>query len=238
MVELKGEVVFPRSYAIQRGETLSQLINRAGGLTEHAFVEAGVFSRKALRELERVRLAELQQRLESDLAASNLQEEGEGVDQQEADQLLTSMQDIVPTGRMVIDLAAIIERPEGYDVVLKAGDQLTVPMQRQTVTVVGEVQHPTSHLYEAKLSVKDFIERSGGPTLKADEKRIYVVKANGSVFLPKNSRWFKRGDSSIQPGDTVVVPLDADRMKAFTQWGSGSKIVYQMALGAAAVASF
>ena len=237
-VELKGEVVFPGSYAIQRGETLSQLIKRAGGLAEYAFVEAGVFSRKALRELERVRLAELQQRLESDLAASNLQEQGEGVDQQEADQLLTSMQDIVPTGRMVIDLAAIIERPESYDVVLKAGDQLTVPMQRQTVTVVGEVQHPTSHLYEAKLSVKDFIERSGGPTLKADEKRIYVVKANGSVFLPKNSRWFKRGDNAIQPGDTVVVPLDADRMKALTLWGSVSKIVYQMALGAAAVASF
>ena len=58
------------------------------------------------------------------------------------------------------------------------------------------------------------------------------------MFLPKNSRWFKRGDSSIQPGDTVVVPLDADRMKALTLWGSVSKIVYQMALGAAAVASF
>lgn len=237
-VEIEGEVVFPGEYTIQRGETLSQVIQRAGGLNQYAFVEASVFSRQDLRDLEALRLAELQQQLEADIAATNIQEGADNIAQDEAEQLLESMEEIRPTGRMVIDLASIVEQPDNYDVVLKDGDRLTVPMQRQTITVVGEVQHATSHLFQQKLSVNDYIERSGGTTIKADKKRIYVVRANGSVFLPSESRWFSRGETLIHPGDTVVVPLDADKIKALTLWGSVSEIVYRMALGAAAVASF
>ena len=237
-VVIEGEVMFPGTYTIQRGETLSQVIQRAGGLNDYAFIEASIFSRAELRELEKIRLDELQQQLESDIATSNIQEGGDNIAKEEAEQLLESMEEIRPTGRMVIDLANILEKPESYDVVLKNGDRLIVPMQRQTVTVVGEVQHATSHLFEGKLSVNDYIERSGGTTIKADKKRIYVVRANGSVYLPGGSRWFKRGVKGIQPGDTVVVPLDADRMKKLTLWASVSEIVYRMALGAAAVASF
>ncbi|MDA7687723.1 SLBB domain-containing protein, partial [Pseudomonadales bacterium] len=98
-----------------------------------------------------------------------------------------------------------------------------MPLQSQSVTVVGEVQYATSHVYEPGLSVGDYIERSGGENMKADKKRIYVVRANGSVFLPSESRWFKRGDNAIQAGDTVVVPLDAERMKKLTLWGGVSE---------------
>ena len=100
------------------------------------------------------------------------------------------------------------------------------------------MQYATSHVYNPSLSLSDYIDRNGGESLKAGEKRIYVVRANGSLFLPSESRWFKRGDNAIQAGDTVVVPLDAERMKKLTLWGSVSEIVYRMALGAAAVASF
>ncbi|MDB2409804.1 SLBB domain-containing protein [Pseudomonadales bacterium] len=238
-IELEGEVVFPGTYTIQRGETLSQVIQRAGGLTEYAFIEASIFSRAQLRSLEAQRLKELKQQLTADIAAANLQEQSvDGDTQLDTQNLLSTMEGMRPTGRMVIDLANIIKMPEQHDVVLKNGDRLTVPKQSQSVTVVGEVQYATSHIFESKLSVNDYIERSGGTNIKADKKRIYVVRANGSVFLPSESRWFKRGDSAIQPGDTVVVPLDADRMKKLTLWASISEIVYRMALGAAAVASF
>jgi polysaccharide export outer membrane protein len=238
-VVLEGEVVFPGSYIIQRGETLSQVIKRAGGLTEYAFIEASIFSRAQLRQLEATRLKELKQQLTSDIAAANVQDQNVGADAQiDAQQLLRAMDGMRPTGRMVIDLANIIEQSEFHDVSLKNGDRLVVPKQSQSVTVVGEVQYATSHIYDSSLSVNDYIERSGGENLKADKKRIYVVRANGSVFLPSESRWFKRGDSRVQAGDTVVVPLDAERMKKLTLWGSVSEIVYRMALGAAAVASF
>ena len=238
-IELQGEVVFPGTYTIQRGETLSQVIERAGGLTDYAFIEAGVFSRVHLRQLELMRLKELKQQLSADIAVANLQEQGVAASEQDdVQQLLSTMEAMRPTGRMVIDLANIIEKPEQYDVVLKNGDGLTVPKQSQSVTVVGEVQYATSHVFERRLTVNDYIERSGGIALKADKNRIYVVRANGRVFLPSESRWFKRGDSEIEPGDTVVVPLDADRIKQLTLWTSVSEIVYRMALGAAAVASF
>ena len=113
-----------------------------------------------------------------------------------------------------------------------------MPLQSQSVTVVGEVQYATSHIFDSSLSVNDYIERSGGANLKADKKPIYVERADGSVLLPSESRWFKRGDSRVKTGDTVVVSLDAERMKKLTLWGSVSEIVYRMALGAAAVASF
>jgi protein involved in polysaccharide export with SLBB domain len=66
-------------------------------------------------------------------------------------------------------------------VVLKDGDRLLVPRVTQEVTVVGEVQSVTSHLYRAELSRDDYIAMSGGLTPRADEDRIYVVRADGSV---------------------------------------------------------
>ena len=69
-------------------------------------------------------------------------------------------------------------------------------------------------------------------------ERIYVAKANGRVFLPRKSGWFHRNDVNIEAGDTVVVPMDADRIKSLTLWTSATQIFYQIALGAAAVASF
>jgi polysaccharide biosynthesis/export protein len=65
-----------------------------------------------------------------------------------------------------------------------------------------------------------------------------AIEANGRVFLPRKSGWFRKSDASIEPGDTVVVPMDADRIKSLTLWTSATQIFYQIALGAAAVASF
>ncbi|MEM9058492.1 MAG: capsule biosynthesis GfcC family protein, partial [Pseudomonadota bacterium] len=98
----------------------------------------------------------------------------------------------------------------------------------------GEVQYSTSHIYEPELLRDDYISRSGGLTQKADKKRIYVVRANGSVIVQESSRWFGRSSTTpIRPGDTVVVPLDADRMNRLTLWTNVSQIIYQLALAAA-----
>lgn len=239
-IELSGEIRFPGKYTIRRGETLSQILQRAGGLTNEAYPEGAVFTRKDLQVLESQRLQELKRQLESDIAAANIeqQDDKEKVNVQDAQQLLKNIEDVRPLGRMVIDLPLLVSKPEQQDVRILSGDTLHVPRHKQSVTVVGEVQFPTSHLFEAKLDVQDYIERSGGTNLKADKSRVYVVKANGRVFLPQKSGWFSRDMVSVEPGDTVVVPLDADRIKSLTLWTSVSQIVYQVALGAAAVASF
>ena len=103
---------------------------------------------------------------------------------------------------------------------------------------MGEVQHPTSHLYNKRLSLKDYVSLSGGFTYKADQKRVFVVKADGSVGGARGSSWFPLNSSGLSPGDTVVVPLDVDRGQALKKIANLTQIVYQMALAAAAVNSF
>ena len=239
-IELSGEIMFPGKYTIRQGETLSEVIARAGGLTDQAYPQAAVFTRQELQQLEQQRLTELKSRLEADIAASNAEQQSstQKIGTQDAQQLLKNVSSVKPLGRMVIDLAAIIKHDPQQDVRIVDGDKLYVPRFKQAVTVVGEVQYPTSHLYQKNLSVEDYIDRSGGLNARADKNRIYVVKANGMVYLPNSSSWFSRDDVDVQPGDTVVVPLDADRIKSLTLWTSVSQIFYQVALGAAAVASF
>src|SRR5262249_16324165 len=123
------------------------------------------------------------------------------------------------------------------DVVLKDGDQLIVPGRRPEVTVIGEVQYPTSHVFERDLKRDDYIGKSGGFSERADAKRIYVVRANGSVRGQTKGRWFQREPSgAIEPGDTVVVPLKVDQSLA--RWSQITQIIYNLAIAATAVTRF
>lgn len=239
-VTIEGEVAFPGVYTLQRGETLNQVIKRAGGLTDYAYPQGAIFSRESLRKLEAERLEDLQEKLEADIAAAELEQQDKATKAStvDANEILEDLKGVKPQGRMVIDLPSLVEGDELADVQLVDGDRLLVPRFKQSITVVGEVQYPTSHLFEDKLDVDDYIERSGGLNKRADKDRIYVVKANGRVFLPDRGGWFKRGGVKIEAGDTVVVPLDADRIESLTLWTSVSQIFYQIALGAAAVNSF
>lgn len=239
-ISLMGEVVHPGVYSILPGETLMDVLHRAGGLTPHAYPEGAVFSREELRRLEEERLADLREKIESDIAATNIQESAikrKTVDESQAKQILENIDSIQALGRMVIDLPAIMKQPDIYDFQLVDGDTLEVPRYKPSVTVVGEVQYPTSHFFDQKLSVNDYIGRSGGTKHNADRRRIYIVKANGRVYLPSNSAWFRSRGQALDPGDTIVVPLDTDRVDKLTMWSSVTQIMYQAALGVAAISS-
>jgi hypothetical protein len=103
---------------------------------------------------------------------------------------------------------------------------------------LGEVQSPTSHFYESGLSRDSYIGKSGGYTQRADKKRVYVVKVDGSVVAQAGNAWFDVGSTDIDPGDTVVVPLDAERMRPLPLWQAVTTIIYNLAIAAAAVNSF
>lgn len=240
-VEILGEVMFPGTYTILPGETLVDVLTRAGGLTPHAYPLGAIFSRQELRELEQQRLVELKEKLQGEIAARSAAGTTTGQEEisvEEAEQLIKNLNSIKPLGRMVIDLPNILRGPALHDFQLENGDTLTVPRYKPSVTVVGEVQYPTSHFYDQTLDALDYIERSGGYKKNADEKRVYIVKANGSVMQPENSAWFKFQKDSIQPGDTIVVPLETDRVDKLTVWARVTQIIYQAALGAAALRSF
>lgn len=238
-INLMGEVRFPGTYRFKRGETLSEVIKRAGGLTELAHIDAAVFTREGLRQQEVKRLSELRQRLQDDLAALDLEKSNEGkiTKDKDIEKILAKLDASEALGRLVIDLESIMDKSVD-DLFLKDGDELVIPEFRQEISVVGEVQHPSSHLFNRDLIIDDYIDLSGGVTRRADKKQIFIVKADGSVASPGYSNWFKFRTDTIEPGDTVIVPLDIDRRSNLSLLSEASAIVYQLALGAAAVKSF
>jgi protein involved in polysaccharide export with SLBB domain len=246
VVRLEGEVKFPGSYPIRRGETLKSVIGRAGGLTSFAFPEGSVFLRKDLQDREREQLKTLANRLQADLATVALQSSQVGGASQGVQvmaigqQLLTQLQTTEPVGRLVIDLPHVLAAKMGdaSDVVMRDGDRLLIPKQSQEVTVLGEVQNATSHFYREGIGRDDYIAMSGGLTARADKGRIYVVRANGAVVSNQSSGWFDRGGVDIRPGDTIVVPLEADRIRPLTLWTAVTTIIYNLAVAVAAVNSF
>jgi protein involved in polysaccharide export with SLBB domain len=240
-VTLTGEFRFPGTYPISEDETLSSVIQRAGGLTPYAFAEGAVFTRVAIREDEQKQLEQLAQRMQSELTTVALQstqgEQGQNATQVLAigQNLLAQLKSAQPVGRLVINLEDAIQHPgEVDDIELRPGDTLIVPRARQYVTVIGEVQNPTSHIWKPGLSRNDYIQLSGGPTQRADEGRIYVVRADGSVVAQQTSRWFSR-TAEIHAGDTIVVPINAEKVPALTLWKDVTTILYNVAIAVAAV---
>jgi protein involved in polysaccharide export with SLBB domain len=255
VIVLGGEVRFPGTYAVRPGETLSSAIGRAGGLTDLAFIQGAVFTRQTLRDREAEQLEILATRLEADVAALALQVVqagavsggvglGGGGDAASAlslgQALLAQIRGAEPTGRLVINLQSVIDNPydPAIDIALRPGDALAVPRRAQEVTVLGEVQFPTSHFYQPGLKKSSYVDSSGGYTVRADKGRVYVVRANGQVVGVGGSRWFSGKKTAINPGDTIVVPLDTDRVPSLIQWASITQILFNLALAAAAVNSF
>lgn len=244
-VTLEGEVMFPGEYRIRQGETLGQLLQRAGGLTDEAFANGAIFLRESLRLREQQQIDELARRLEADLTSLALdQTSTSNANSVETGRsLLAQLRDTEAVGRLVIDLERIVrggaQDQTNSDVELRNGDRLLVPMRSQSVTVIGESQQNTSHLYKPGLDRDDYINLSGGLTRHADKRLIYVVRANGAVVAGNRSRWFGRSSGSeIQPGDTIVVPLDTQPIRPLTLWASVTQILYQAAIAVAAVNSF
>jgi len=245
-VVLRGEVRFPGTYTIRRGETLKSVVSRAGGLSPYAFPDGSVFTREELKRREQEQLDLLADRMQRDLAILALQsaaanQAGAATAMSVGQSLLSQLKNAQAVGRLVIDLPRLERSPVGstYDVVLHDGDSLSVPRYQQQVTVIGEVQNATSHLYHPKLSRDDYIALSGGVTRRADAKRTYIVRANGSVISAEgSSRWFDHGGSvPIKPGDTIVVPLDTEHIPALPLWTQVTQILYNVAIAVLAINS-
>ena len=244
-ISLEGEFVFPGTYAFDKGENLSSVIQRAGGFTDEAFVDGSIFLREALKIREQQELDRLAKVLNDDLNADRLRDANSNIAVDDAQLTLQrnaieALASAEAQGRLVIPLMKIVNFSVD-DVALKTNDRLLVPKFSQEVTVIGEVQRPTSYLYDASFSQADYLMQSGGIKPSADKRGIYVVKAGGQVIMPTRG-WFRfrSAQANIGPGDTIVVPLNTDdtRIRGIPLLAEVSTIIYQLALGAAAVNSF
>jgi polysaccharide biosynthesis/export protein len=243
-IEILGEVRFPGTYTFQKNETLKSIFDRAGGFTQSAFPKGAVFTRQDLIKREEEQKKRLISQLETDVANISLAA-GSGETAIKAksvsDSLLTKLRDSKSMGRLVLDLNDQVSKSKENSIVVRNGDRLYVPSIPFEISVIGEVQFATSHLFESKLDLHDYIQRSGGFTANADEGRVFVVKSDGSVLTKGNaSGWFKSSNSrqNLESGDVIVVPINLEKGKWMETLTSSTQIVYQLAVAAAAVNSF
>ncbi|MCX8111361.1 MAG: SLBB domain-containing protein [Syntrophorhabdaceae bacterium] len=253
-VTLSGEVWFPGRYIIKKGETLSSIIERAGGYTDRAYLRGAVFTRKRVRDLQQKNLEEMILRLEKDIMAeSNVRlstalsaEEVAGIKaQQEGTQrLLDALKRTQATGRMTITLAhpRLLKGSE-FDVELEDGDSLYIPTKNNVVLVAGAVMVPGSFIYNETLDHDAYITKAGGLTRYADTKNMFILKVDGSaVKIPnrfitwsnENARWevtaFGEERKMLEPGDTIVIPEKIEAIAWMRGLRDITQILMQMAI--------
>ncbi|WP_372096708.1 SLBB domain-containing protein [Tistrella mobilis] len=242
LVTVRGEVLRPGNYDIRRGERLSEVLARAGGLSAEAYPFGAVFTRDRVRELERQAnrrtASELQKGIVSLLARqSQRSTTGTGV----ADamgvmrDLVKDLATVEPYGRVVVeaDPAVLAARPE-LDTVMEGGDEIVIPKRPNYVLVVGEVLNPGAQQFLSGQRAADYVNAAGGYAIDSDEGRAFIVLPNGAAE-PLNLGSWSTADTNVPPGAMIVIPRDLAPFDFLAVTSDVTRILGSLALTAAAL---
>jgi protein involved in polysaccharide export with SLBB domain len=249
-VHLEGEFVHSGIYSVAPGETLRDLVRRAGGFTSRAYLYGSEFDRESTRVLQQERIDEYVRRVDLDAERGNLaltaapsSSAGTLASATAAtaaeQQLISRLKQLRATGRVVLNFrpgsAGLDDVPE---IPLENDDRFTVPSTPSTVNIVGAVYDQNSFLFQNGGSAGHYLLLAGGPDRNADFHRTFVIRADGSVI----SRDAVKGPWGntfktlrLNPGDTIVVPDKTIRPTALRGLLDWTQIFSQLAIGAAAV---
>lgn len=232
IIELQGEVMFPGVYTFQRGDTLRDIIERAGGFTQFAYPKGAIFSRERLKRQEQERLALLNMQLKQEISSLSLRRQNSSATYTtppaDALAIAEELANTEAVGRLVISLNDAMQGEASSNVMLEKGDKLYIPPMNPTIAIMGEVQYASNHTFKPGMTIEDYISSAGGTKKQADTDRIYIVRADGSVVLPNNSFWFSRKSKPLAPGDTIIVPIDTDYLDGLSTMTSATQILYQV----------
>lgn len=208
-VLLTGEFVRPGYYDIKRGERLSEVIARAGGLTAQAYPYGGVFTRERVKRSEQEGLDRAARDLNSTMVAAAARGELQPGALEAMRQLMVQLASTSAIGRVVIeaDPTVLQVRPE-LDVVLEPGDVLYMPKRPSSVLVTGDVLNPGAQQYVAGTNVDAYLRQAGGLQRSADRGRIFVLFPNGVAQPVSTSVWTYNSGIQVPPGSAVVAPKD------------------------------
>src|SRR3990167_7845622 len=240
IISIVGEVKFHGNYTVKKGERLSSLIERAGGFTDRAYIKGALFTRKSVKILQQKSLDEAVDMLEQTIlsqTASTIETaiSGAAAEQKKAAigqrrELLSKLKSAKAQGRLTIK----IDAPEklkgtGGDIELEDKDMLYIPSQPSSVMVMGAVYNQNSFLYDPKSDVTSYIKLAGGVTREADEKSIFILKVDGTAMSKRQEGWgFMR--AKLDPGDTIVVPHEYEKIAWMREIRDLTTILYQIAI--------
>jgi len=207
--KISGAVLKPGSYTMAAGETINNLIEKAGGYTENAYQFGAIYlneDAKKVNELSKEIL--YQDFLDNIIAAS---QQNIGADLTPVVRLTDELNKVEPNGRVVIDLLNNLNI-DLYNI--KEGDELIIPERSNVVYVYGETSTEGAVMYVDNQDVEYFVEKSGGYKKFADNESIYILHPNGESQLYRSKRnIFERSPKSeirIYPGSIIFVPRELD----------------------------
>jgi protein involved in polysaccharide export with SLBB domain len=252
-VTVLGELRFPGTYTVRKGEKLSSLIERAGGFTEKAYLRGAVFTRESVRDLAQRRLMESIDRLDRELiargstslsaAASPEELKAKEGEIRQSKELIAKLKSVQASGRMVMEIAPPeVLSKSIYDIELENGDSLVVPENPRSLQTLGAVFNQTAFVFDQTKGLQDYIEMAGGYTESADKDRVFVLKVNGSAVRPRGRGLFlysketqMDGKPLLEPGDSIVVPEKLDRIAWMREIKDITQIIFQIAVAAGVV---
>lgn len=195
-VLIEGEVLYPGSYSIEKNdEKISDIFKRCGGITASGSANGTILLRKKIQsetenyiKLNKIKAFKRQSKDTADVQDKIEEEQNE-------------IYEIVG-----INISEILKKPgTKEDLLLRDGDIIKVPSERQTVLVSGEVLYPARVNVNNARGLKGFVQNAGGFSSKALRRKAYVVYANGTVKATK-SFLFVKFYPKIKPGCEIVIP--------------------------------
>ncbi|MFK5986014.1 MAG: SLBB domain-containing protein [Pseudomonadota bacterium] len=244
-IELFGEVKFPGKYPINNNETLCNVMQRAGGLTNKAYTFGSIFTRVSVQKKQQLSLDRIQGEFDDLLVKLHLSPSAKNNEKMPADEEMHQMNNVIrklkkakASGRMNINMDKILLCDEEADILLENGDRLTVPEMAYEVSVYGEVYHSTTHIYNKNKGSQEYIDLSGGTTKLANSSHAYVIQANGEVLSVRKEGWFSSWNNiPLKPGASIYVPIDIDRSNNRETLQSWTEIMFRLTLSAAGISA-
>jgi len=251
LITLDGEFAHAGVYEVRPGETLRQLVDRAGGLTGDAYLYGSEYTRESTQAIQQTRIDEyvrsqgmrIQQNslAQASSSMSSAQDRASATAAEKSEQeMLASLRQIRATGRIVLRFLPDSSGAESLpNIAMENGDRFLVPSVPATVNVVGAVYDQNSFLYAQGLKAGAYLRLAGGANREADRGHMFIIRADGEVVSRDNgSAIWGGGDFTslrINPGDTIVVPekiFKPSMMHGVVDW---SQMFSQFAMGSAAL---
>ncbi len=243
-VTMSGEVLRPGAYEVAKGDRLSDLLRRVGGITAEGYAYGAVFKRVNIKTAENKNLLLFSARMQTQMlsiAAGNVATAVSAEEAAAAKNELSINQGLLESlktqqaqndGRVAITISEKVDEWAGSkdDLILQDGDSLHIPKRPQEVLIIGEVNSPGAQIYLPGLTVKDYLDRRGGVTKNADRDLLFIVQADGYAFSSTSPNVGDIEKTKLKAGDSIFVPQKTERYAAMRTFKDIIDILFKTAV--------
>ena len=242
-ISIAGEVEFPGTYTVQKGDRILDIIQRAGGVSDQGYTLGSIFTIKRIAEEQKASFEKSADLLE--LAIADAITGGNignitGDALRPISALISRLRNTNPIGRLILEVDPLTLRSDPFkNILLENGDYLYIPKRPSSVNIVGEVYSPSSHTFDSDVSIANYIKKAGGLRGTADNSNMYVILPNGETIPLGSARriFSSQRKFNLVPGSTIVIPRNPRPFDWLVLTRSVAPIFADLATSAAAIAA-